>query len=290
MDGTELVEMNNEMDALVAALQSDNEEQLMKLTGQGSGGGDRIGLPRLSINYDQETEDGQPLQRGDWKIMVDGEFLYASEVTMQPLMRVFEYSMWDGEMNEGRGGFSCKSVQKVGFEGSFPDTDGGNKCGRLSRQDEEQLDQQDPAYLKSRAVICNQVIYGTISGTFKNGDGAEVVLKNKPMVAYFKKSGFKPIADFISSLGNQKKVMAHCEILLRTHRNKKGSVTYWTPVPTLSNIVGLSADDKELVVKFDQTIRAHNESVIREYREALKMQMSEDDSDLALDFDNANAA
>ena len=52
----------------------------------------------------------------------------------------------------------------------------------------------------------------------------------------------------------------------------------------------MSADDKELVVKFDQTIRAHNESVIREYREALKMQMSEDDSDLALDFDNANAA
>ena len=110
MDGTELVEMNNEMDALVAALQSDNEEQLMKLTGQGGGGGDRVGLPRLSINYDQETEDGQPLQRGDWKIMVDGEFLYAPEVTMQPLMRVFEYSMWDGEMNEGRGGFSCKSV------------------------------------------------------------------------------------------------------------------------------------------------------------------------------------
>jgi hypothetical protein len=80
MDGTDIIEMNNEMDALVAALQSDNTEQLKKLTGQGDGGGDRVGLPRLGINYDQETDDGNALTRGDWKIFVDGEFLYSPEV------------------------------------------------------------------------------------------------------------------------------------------------------------------------------------------------------------------
>ena len=288
MDGTDIMEMNSEMDALVAALQSDDTEQLMKLTGQGEGGGDRVGLPRLSINYDQETEDGESLTRGDWKIFVDGEFLYASEVKLQALMRMYEYSMWDSEMNEGRGGFSCKSVQRPKFDGTFPDTEGGNKCGRLTRQEEEQLDQQDPAYLKSRAVICNQVIYGTISGTFKTGSGNQVKIDKKPVIAYFKKSGFKPIADFISGLSNQKKLMAHCEITLRTHKNKKGSVTYWTPVPTLSGVVGLSDDDKQLVAKFDQTVRGHNETVIREFKEAQKLLLSEDDSDLASDFANAS--
>jgi hypothetical protein len=288
MDGTDIIEMNNEMDALVAALQSDNVEQLKKLTGQGDGGGDRVGLPRLGINYDQETEDGNPLTRGHWKIMVDGEFLYAPEVKIQSLMRMFEYSMWDAEANEGRGGFSCKSVQKPSFGGTFPDTEGGNKCGRLTRDEEEKLSDQDPAYLKSRAVICNQVIYGTISGTFKDGAGKEVKIDKKPMIAYFKKSGFKPIADFINGLGRQDKVMAHCEITLRTHKNKKGSVTYWTPVPTLSGTVGLSEDDKHLVVKFDQTIRAHNDSVLREFKEAQKLLLSEDDSDLASDFANAS--
>lgn len=287
MDGTDIIEMNNEMDALVAALQSDNTEQLKKLTGQGDGGGDRVGLPRLGINYDQETDDGNPLTRGDWKIFVDGEFLYSPEVKIQALMRMFEYSMWDAEANEGRGGFSCKSVQKPKFDGTFPDTEGGNKCGRLTRQEEEQLDPQDPAYLKSRAVICNQVIYGTISGTFKNGAGEEVVLEKKPMIAYFKKSGFKPIADFINGLGRQDKLMAHCEINLRTHKNKKGSVVYWTPVPTLAGVVGLDDDDKQLVVKFDQTIRGHNEAVIREFKAAQKLMLSEDDSDLASDFTDA---
>jgi hypothetical protein len=288
MDGTQIQEMYNEMDALVAALQNDNTDELKKLTGQGEGGGDRVGLPRLGINYDQETEDGNPLTRGHWKIMVDGEFLYAPEVKIQSLMRMFEYSMWDAEANEGRGGFSCKSVQKPSFGGTFPDTEGGNKCGRLTRDEEEKLSDQDPAYLKSRAVICNQVIYGTISGTFKDGAGKEVKIDKKPMIAYFKKSGFKPIADFINGLGRQDKVMAHCEITLRTHKNKKGSVTYWTPVPTLSGTVGLSEDDKHLVVKFDQTIRAHNDSVLREFKEAQKLLLSEDDSDLASDFANAS--
>ena len=288
MDGTQIQEMYSEMDALVAALQNDNTDELKKLTGQGEGGGDRVGLPRLGINYDQETEDGNPLTRGHWKIMVDGEFLYAPEVKIQSLMRMFEYSMWDAEANEGRGGFSCKSVQKPSFGGTFPDTEGGNKCGRLTRDEEEKLSDQDPAYLKSRAVICNQVIYGTISGTFKDGAGNEVKINKKPMIAYFKKSGFKPIADFINGLGRQDKVMAHCEITLRTHKNKKGSVTYWTPVPTLSGTVGLSEDDKQLVVKFDQTIRAHNDSVLREFKEAQKLLLSEDDSDLASDFANAS--
>ena len=288
MDGTQIQEMYSEMDALVAALQNDNTDELKKLTGQGEGGGDRVGLPRLGINYDQETEDGNPLTRGHWKIMVDGEFLYAPEVKIQSLMRMFEYSMWDAEANEGRGGFSCKSVQKPSFGGTFPDTEGGNKCGRLTREEEEKLSDQDPAYLKSRAVICNQVIYGTISGTFKDGAGNEVKINKKPMIAYFKKSGFKPIADFINGLGRQDKVMAHCEITLRTHKNKKGSVTYWTPVPTLSGTVGLSEDDKHLVVKFDQTIRAHNDSVLREFKEAQKLLLSEDDSDLASDFANAS--
>ena len=288
MDGTQIQEMYSEMDALVAALQNDNTDELKKLTGQGEGGGDRVGLPRLGINYDQETEDGNPLTRGHWKIMVDGEFLYAPEVKIQSLMRMFEYSMWDAEANEGRGGFSCKSVQKPSFGGTFPDTEGGNKCGRLTRDEEEKLSDQDPAYLKSRAVICNQVIYGTISGTFKDGAGNEVKIDKKPMIAYFKKSGFKPIADFINGLGRQDKVMAHCEITLRTHKNKKGSVTYWTPVPTLSGTVGLTEDDKHLVVKFDQTIRAHNDSVLREFKEAQKLLLSEDDSDLASDFANAS--
>ena len=50
MDGTQIQEMYSEMDALVAALQNDNTEELKKLTGQGEGGGDRVGEAFESIN------------------------------------------------------------------------------------------------------------------------------------------------------------------------------------------------------------------------------------------------
>ena len=101
-----------------------------------------------------------------------------------------------------------KSVQKTSFGGTFPDSTGGNKCGRLTRDEENALDKDDPDYINSRAVVCNQVIYGRISGDFKDADGEVVTVKDEPMIAYFKRSGFKPIADFIDGLTKKNKLMA----------------------------------------------------------------------------------
>lgn len=289
MLGTDIVDINSELDLIESAFSSENTEELMKLTGQSSGE-EKKGLPRLSINYDMETEGGSALTRGDWKIYLGGRFLYAPEMTLRPLLRMYEYSLWDAEMNEGRGGFSAKSVQKPSFAGSFPDTAGGNKCGRLSRDEEEALDKDDPAYLNSRAVICNQVIYGRISGDFKDEHGESVRVENEPLVCYFKKSGFKPMSDFIAGLANQKKLMAHCEILMKTAKNKKGSVTYWTPLPSLSGTTEITEEDKELFGMFRETIEGHNNYVMNAYREAQKLMVSDEDSDLASDFGDADAA
>ena len=44
-----------------------------------------------------------------------------------------------GAIDPELGNFKCKSVQKPTMSGDFPDTEGGNKCGRLSPQEEEKL-------------------------------------------------------------------------------------------------------------------------------------------------------
>tara|TARA_A100001515_G_scaffold18878_1_gene13903 strand:+ start:6493 stop:7368 length:876 start_codon:yes stop_codon:yes gene_type:complete len=291
MLGTELVEaLDNDLDSIVAAMSSDNVEEMMKLTGQGGAVTEKVGLPRLNINYDQETDDGHNLTRGDWKMFLDGQFIYAKEVKLRALLRTYEYSVWDSEANEGKGGFSCKSVQKTSFGGEFPDTQGGNKCGRLSRDEEEALDKDDARYLNSRAVVCNQVIYGRISGSFHTPDGTAVEVVDEPVIAYFKRSGFRPIADFIQSLTKQNKLMAQTNILLRTSRQKKGSVTFWTPLPTFDSTVAITDDDKELLGTFAETVKAHNENVMNGYREASKLMSDDSDIDLAADFKDANAA
>ena len=279
MTGTDIAEV----------LRADDIKELMRLTGQGdTTPKEKVGLPRLGINYDSESDDGESLVRGDWKIFIDGRNLYASTVFIQPLMRRFEYSVWDSEMNEGRGGFAAKSVQSETLRSAFPDSKGGNKCGRLSRDEEEGLDENDPKLLLSRSVVCNQVIYGKISGDFKDAAGNAVDVDHAPFVAYFKKSGFKPISDFIDSLSHQDKVMCHSLVQLKTHKNKRGSVIYWTPVPTLADTLpGLTEEDRLLLIKFDETVKGHNDAIMKGHKEAQKRILEDEDYDLAADFKEA---
>lgn len=289
MDGNELMEVED-FGAMATAFRNDDVDSLMQMTGQGTVQKEKVGLPRLNINYDAETEDGRSLTRGIWKMYFEGRFIYAPKVTVRPLLRTFEYSMWDAELNEGRGGFAAKSVQKTSFGGSFPDSSGGNKCGRLTRDEENALEKDDPVYINSRAVVCNQVIYGRISGEFTDADGEVVTVTDEPMVAYFKRSGFKPVADFIDSLTKKNKLMAQCEMKLSTAKNKKGSVIYWTPVAQPGETVQISDSDKDLFGMFADTVKGHNDSVMKDHREAIKSMSSDDDVDLAAEFGDADAA
>jgi hypothetical protein len=277
--------IDTEMNQIVDAFSSDDTKALMEMTGQGSTNKSE-GLSRININYDTETEDGVTLTRGDWKVFVSGEYLYAKEVFFRPILRTFEWSLFDAD----EGAFSCKSVQKPTLAGDFPDTEGGSKCGRLSASDEEKLKDDDPMRLRSRSAVCNQVLYGMVSGTYKKATGEEVVLENHPVVAYFKRSGFLPMSNFINSLTKQKKIMQKVWIKLATSKQKKGSVIFWIPVPTLSSECEITDDDKALMKKFAETVKAHNQTIMEQYRQTAKLKSPAEDDNLAGDFDNvANA-
>tara|TARA_B100001250_G_scaffold410912_1_gene438346 strand:- start:283 stop:1137 length:855 start_codon:yes stop_codon:yes gene_type:complete len=277
--------ISTEMDQIVDAFSADDATALMQASGQNIGGDRREGLSRLNINYDTETEDGHTLTRGDWKMFYEGEYIYAKEVFLQPILRTFEWSLFNAE----EGNFSCKSIQKPTMTGDFPDTDGGTKCGRLSVDEEEKLKDDDPVRLRSRSAVCNQVIYGMISGSFVKGNKEKIEVKNHPVISYFKRSGFVPISSFIQTLTRQKKIMQKCVIKIGTQRQKKGSVTYWIPVPSLSSETEINDTDKELMKKFAETVKAHNENIMNQYRDAVKLISPAKDDDLAGDFSAANA-
>jgi hypothetical protein len=277
---TNVQTMNTEIDNIVGSFSNDDIESLMSLTGQSTVSKSNQGLSRLNINYDVETEDGQTLTRGDWKMMYEGEMVYAKSVLIRPILRTYEWSVFDPEL----GNFKCKSVQKPTMSGDFPDTEGGNKCGRLSPQEEEKLSDDDPVKLQSRTAVCNQVLYCVISGNFVKGNKEAVKIESHPVVAYFKKSGFVPMKNFIESLTKQKKIMQKCWINMATAKQKKGSVTYWTPVPTLKSETDITDQDKELMKKFAETVKAANQSVLEQSRDASKLQIVEADENLANDF------
>ena len=59
MDGTEVMEVED-FGAMATAFRNDDVDALMQMTGQGTVQKEKVGLPRLNINYEAETDDGRP--------------------------------------------------------------------------------------------------------------------------------------------------------------------------------------------------------------------------------------
>ena len=283
--GTEIQTLNDElnMDSFIAALDSGTDSDLMKMSGQDDGETPKMGLPRLTINYDAENDDGVTLKRGTWRIWNGSAPVYAEKVHIRPLMRTFEWSHWDQEERT----FSCKSIQKPKLSGEFPDSLGGNKCGRLSKDEENSMSPDDPRVLLSKSVSCNQVIYGVLEAPDATyADGTPAPIDDMAFVAYFKRSGFIPVKNFIDQelTRNKKVLMQKAVIEMTTEKHKKGSVLYWTPKLSLVREVSINDKDKELLRKFNDTVKGHNETVFADFKAAQKSMMSADDSDLANRF------
>jgi len=266
-----------------------DEAALMALTGQGNQPptGSQAGLPRLGINYDQENDAGVSLPRGHWKLMVDGEFVYADKLKLRPYTRMYTYSLWDQEEST----FISQSIQTASLGDRFPDSAGGEKCGRLSKDEEKELGANDPRVLLSREVVCNQVIYGTVSGTALTADKEKVQLTDQPIVSYFKRSGFRPVREAIDHITRQKLLMQKAVFDIGTKKMKSGSVTYW--VPTLAHtdyLEALTQDDLDLLKKFLDSIKAYNEGIMERFRESNKLVANQADISLAEELEDVTAA
>ena len=275
----ELSVMENPFDNMLEAVKSGNRDEMLRLTGQGSDDTPKAGLSRLNINYETDTDDGHSLKKGTWKVYYDGEFVYSDAVEFRPMIRTYEWSVWDQE--EGK--FSCRSIQAPSLDYQFPDTQGGNKCGRLTKSEEEQLGEDHPKTLASRLATCNQVFYAVINMEGKTADGRDVKIENYPVVTYFKRSGFRPAREAIERLGKST-MMNEVVFDLTTKRHKMGSVTYFTPVFTQKGQAKMDDAAMELMAMFLETVKASNATILEQNKEAVKAKSSEEEVDLAADF------
>ena len=260
------IDITDDKDALLAALGQDGVTESKKSS-----------LSSLRINYDADTEDGHTLKRGTWKVWNGSENVYADSVVINPMLRTFEYSIYDQE----EGAFTCRSVQRKKMTEAFPDNKGGLKCGRLTRNEEADLSEDDPRLLLSKSVTCNIIIYGQlVMKDAVNAAGEASPVENLPFVGYFKRSGFRPMNDFIQQkLG--KIPLPTSLVELKTKRMANGGVTYWIPQPELVKEVSFTPERKELMQKFLDTVGAANSKILGEHKEALKQSVSDEDIDLA---------
>lgn len=258
-----------------------SDAELMKLTGQTDGGGGQGSvLGRLTINYQTEDENDKPLPRGHFVLPVDGDKVYAKEVTFRPFIRLYAYSYWDNSEEE-----FTSSVQMPSLGDQFADSKGSYKCGKLSREEVEKLPENDPQRIIQSAIKCNQVIYGVATLTGKKSDEQEVNVKEVPCVLYAKGTNYLPFSSALSGLAKQKKPMIRTNLMLSTKKQKSGGNTYFSINIKTGSTVDLSDTDKELLKEFMVAIKSVNESVMEKHRSAIKSKTKDGDHSLAIELD-----
>ena len=86
-----MAENGKDIDALTVPVNFDtiSDAELMKLTGQTDNGGQGSVLSRLSINYNTEDDNENPLPRGHFVVQVDGDKVFSKEVVFIPFIRLY---------------------------------------------------------------------------------------------------------------------------------------------------------------------------------------------------------
>jgi len=238
-------------------------------------------LGRLSINYQTEDENDKPLPRGHFVLPIDGDNVYAKEVTFRPFIRLYAYSYWDNSEEE-----FTSSVQMPSLGDQFADSRGTYKCGKLSREEIERLPDNDPQRVIQSSIKCNQVLYGVATLSGKKSDEQEMKVKEVPCTFYAKGVNYIPFSTMLSGLVKQKKPMIRTNLMLSTKKQKSGGNTYFSVGIKTGSTVELSDTDKDLLKEFMVAIKAVNESVMEKHRSAVKSKTKDGDHSLAIELDN----
>tara|TARA_R110000823_G_scaffold81397_5_gene185198 strand:+ start:5838 stop:6662 length:825 start_codon:yes stop_codon:yes gene_type:complete len=237
-----------------------------------------VGLPRLAIEQQNETKEGETLPKGAFRLRMGDKSIYSKEMELRLFVRYYSYDLWNNEQPE----LSVRTVLAPSLSDDFPDTSGGNKCGKLSKDEVSGLPVNSIEHAKQKSIKCTQVVYGVVTSApdAKTVEGEEVDLKGTPFIWAARGSAFMPVANYIREVPSTK-LMFGQKAKLATKRNVNGSVIYYTPVFDKPKPVKVESGDIELLNTFMEDIDKWNVRVIKEYRDRKDAVLSRDDLDVA---------
>jgi len=254
------------MSTEIAIIDNLTDEEIMRLSGQDDNPNARTdsGLPRLKINRDPENDDGLTLPVGAFFVPdADGVFVYAKEALFRPFLSYLQYQTYDPVTEK----YTCKSIIIKNFGEEAIDTEGGIRCGKLTRKQLDGLSQDDLAI--QRNIRCYRMLYGTISMKGVTADGTARTIKDYPVLWRATGSAFMPIGDAITTFKDNKKLMHQHLMHLSLKREKKGSNVYYVPV-IVADVKNTSVlkETNSLFAGFLGIVQAENNYVADKYRKA----------------------
>ena len=239
--------------------------EIRVLTGQASEGPSGIGLPSLRVNYQDVDDNENALPRGMWSVSTpETGQIFAKEVDFRIYFATLQYAHFDADA----GKHISSSIHFRSFKDDAPDSAGGNKCGKVSMKQLEELDEGEKKIQK--AIKLSKVLFGTVTMTGKDVRNKEHTIENLPCVFYARGTHFMPMANYLEDLQKNNVVMfdVYTKMALKTIKDK--TITYWEVVPSVGDSCTFGKDDMDLIHKFAETAKAESESILVEHDKARK--------------------
>jgi len=270
----------------VMKIEEFNEDNLAKMAamiGQTDHSKAAVGLPRLAIEQQNETKEGDVLPKGSFRLRMGDQSIYAKEIEARLFIRYYSYDLWNNDNPE----LSVRTVLAPSLSDDFPDTSGGNKCGKLSKDEVASLSSNSIEHAKQKSIKCTQVIYGVITSAegAKTVDGEGVDIKDTPFIWAARGSAFMPVANHIREVPSNKIMFAQ-KAKINTKRNVNGSVIYYSPVFDKPKSVKVGEKDIELLNGFMEDIEKWNTKVVKEYSERKETVLARDELDVANELES----
>lgn len=226
-----------------------------------SGGGDTlVRVPKLDHQHAADDDDGKPMPRGEFRLHMPDQIVYAKTVRFRPLASHVQYFLWENDK-------LVKSRALKNMREEARDTAGGIACGMPEW--EVRAENED---LRQKYKDCQRrIVRGLVSMTGHNIEGDEVIIENQPTI-YFGKGrtnygGF--FNEYIKQLPKGSNIFDY-EANMSTERMKVGATVFfkihWEPL--LKNKLPMTQDVFETMKVFADTITAENKYVDDQYFKA----------------------
>lgn len=254
---------------LPANLETMTDAELNQALGITQEKGPRVA--RLKINAEAEDENEKPLPLGTFYIdeVIDGKDApraYSKTASIRIVTRVFQFQNYDQEARK----MVDESVMRTSLFAEFPSKSGKMKCGKLGKKQVEGNTLSAAQTKLQKDVKCRMITFCLVSFTGTRQDGTEVVYKDKPVLWVPSQSAWTIMDDVLKSFEKQKRAVIKYPVTMTLKKEKNGNVTYYNPVPSISNeAVVLTEADMEAVQTSQAFVKDTNARVMSEYNRVI---------------------
>lgn len=256
---------------LVAAFNTDNYEDLAKLTGTYVSTASYI--PLLQVNKKAITKGKQVLvSAGTYQITQDEVSVFAETALFRPFINTFQYKQYDATENR----FLNKSIIIKNFREDPIDELGGLKCGHISFKEKELLKKAGlftpEQEARQRSIKCYRTIYGTI--TMEDAvteTGEKYSLVDLPVMWRTAGTNFNAANNALKAIEKMRHLPFQHNLLLGVPTEAEaGSNTYYliNAEPVLNETIPFTTEDGEVFKMFQETIDRENKYVTEKWRQA----------------------